>query len=100
MKTIEDKTHDGKVPRKLSGPCPSCKTETDFIYKGRTTGSIRTEPVDLYDCNGCKSTLALNTLVNKYGATYDQNDLIDACSLRLSIWNRAKKLIIKGIYSI
>ena len=91
---------DGKIPRKLSGPCPNCKEPSVFTYLGRITSSKLAVVVDNYNCNGCQSTFDLRDLIGKYGEIYEPEDLINPHTVRKSLWSRAKKLIIKGIYSI
>ncbi len=44
----------------ISGECPSCFEETEFKYIGpqETLG----EPLYLYNCQGCGSTLVLDSI--------------------------------------
>ena len=43
----------------IRGPCPDCKKESDFKYRGKQTDDILSAnvPLHLYDCLNCGQTI-------------------------------------------
>ena len=74
---LEQRTQgeDEKIPSKISGNCPGCKTLGSFEYIGRVDNKPNA-PLYLYNCSGCHTTLSSYDLINKFGATFDPKNLI------------------------
>ena len=96
---LEERTQnsEGRIPSKLSGNCPNCKTGANFVYIGRIT-SVETQ-IDNYNCNKCESTFVLDSLLGKYGARYEQEDLINHYNFKEPESRSAVKAQIRELFA-